>query len=101
MVSLDLANKLRFERANMCARVKNGSLPVAFLIMNNPRCLHTMTVGALLAKQSRWGKKRARRLLTRIDIKESREIGKLTWRQRNALADALGNRDIDWTKEMR
>lgn len=95
------ANKVLAERRNMLARVKNGSLPVAFLVMNNPKCLHTLTIGALLQKQKSWGRKRMLRFLLRLQIGENREIIELTWRQRNEIADTLGNKGVDWTREMR
>lgn len=96
-----MANQVKTERANVVARVKNGSVSVAFLIVNNPKCLHSMEIGALLKKQSRWGQKKVQRLLNRLDIKTNKPIGDLTWRQRNVLADALGNKDVDWTQEVR
>jgi hypothetical protein len=48
-----------------------------------------MTVGELLRSQRHWGRTRARIFLSSLALNEHRELGRLTERQRNALADEL------------
>lgn len=81
------ANQVKAERGRMCAEVKNRTISVSFLVLNNPKCLRSMTIGALLCRQTGWGRKRALRLLARAELRESKPVGDLTWRQRNLLVD--------------
>jgi hypothetical protein len=48
-----------------------------------------MTVSELLRSQSRWGRTRTRKFLVPLAVNENRQLGRLTLRQREALAGAL------------
>jgi hypothetical protein len=49
-----------------------------------------MTIADLLTSQHRWGQTRCRRFLASIPMLETKTIGTMTERQRNALALKLG-----------
>jgi hypothetical protein len=48
-----------------------------------------MTVSELLRSQSRWGRTRTRKFLMPLAVNENRQLGRLTLRQKEALAGAL------------
>ena len=48
-----------------------------------------MSVSELLRSQSRWGRTRTRKFLMPLALNENRQLGRLTQRQREALAGAL------------
>ena len=48
-----------------------------------------MSVSELLRSQSRWGRTRTRKFLVPLAVNENRQLGRLTLRQREALAGAL------------
>jgi hypothetical protein len=88
MQALALANRIRLSRAAMKRRVYAGELKASALLRDTPWEVLSMTIGELLRSQRRWGRTRARRLLTQHAINENREIGRLTIRQLEVLAQA-------------
>jgi hypothetical protein len=48
-----------------------------------------MSVSELLRSQSRWGRTRTRKFLVPLAVNENRQLGRLTMRQKEALAGAL------------
>jgi hypothetical protein len=51
-----------------------------------------MTVSELLRSQSRWGRTRTRKFLMPLAVNENRQLGRLTLRQKEALAGALADK---------
>ncbi len=51
-----------------------------------------MSVSELLRSQSRWGRTRTRKFLVPLAVSENRQLGRLTLRQREALAGALATK---------
>ena len=48
-----------------------------------------MCISELLSAQRRWGKARSRKLIQHAGLKETKELGSMTERQRRVLASAL------------
>jgi hypothetical protein len=88
--ALERANRVRLARANLKRRIADGELAVADVILSRPWEAETMEVCHLLLSQRRWGMQRARKVLAAIPISENKEVGKMTERQRHALAQKLG-----------
>ena len=89
--ALQLANRVRHARAELKARVANGQLAVADVILTCPFEVAGMPVGHLLATQRGWGKVRSRQFLARVAVREHKSIGSLTQRQRLAVAAQLAH----------
>jgi hypothetical protein len=87
------ANRVRLARAGMKRRIAAGDASVAEVVLTCPWEAHSMEVGDLLMSQKRWGLARCRRLLVSIGVPENKPVGKLTERQRLALARALTARE--------
>jgi hypothetical protein len=87
--ALEKANEVRLARAELKRRIAQGNLCAARIILDSPSEASSWAVGDLLTSQRRWGSQRSRKFLSRLQISERREIGKLTERQRRALAAAL------------
>ncbi len=87
--ALQHANEVRIARADLKRQVRSGSVTAAVVVELCPWEAQTMAIGELLRTQQRWGHKRASGLLREHAISETRLIGKLTERQRVALAGAL------------
>ena len=89
MQALAHANRVRLARAALKRSVASGQLDAAEIVRNCPWEVETMTVGELLRSQRRWGRTRARKFLFALSLNENRELGRLTERQRRALAEQL------------
>ena len=89
--ALQHANRVRLARAGMKRRIAAGEMSVAEVVLTCPWQAHSMEVGDLLMSQKRWGLARCRRLLVSIGVPENKPVGKLTERQRLALAHALSS----------
>lgn len=89
--ALARANEVRLARAGLKRRVSEGEVSVADVILNPPWEAETMPVLDLLMSQRRWGLTRCRKFLTCIPIPENKPIGKLTERQRLAMARMLAS----------
>ena len=88
--ALARANEVRLARAELKRRIAEGELTVGAIVLDAPWEAETMTVADLLMSQRRWGRTRCRRLLQGIPMSETKTVGSLTDRQRQAVADVLG-----------
>lgn len=89
MRALAKANEVRLARASLKRSIAAGDTTVAEVLDDHPLEAEGMTVAELLASQRRWGKTRSRKLLSRLDLTESKRIGTLTERQMKLLKAAL------------
>src|SRR4051795_11879420 len=87
--ALQRANEVRLARAALKRLVASGELSVADVILACPAEVEGMAVSDLLMSQRRWGRTRCRKFLATIPITENKPIGKLTDRQRRAVASEL------------
>lgn len=87
--ALERANRVRLARAELKRRVAQGEISVAEVVLECPWEAESMMVADLLAAQRRWGITRCRKLLASIPMSETKTVGSMTERQRNALAGAL------------
>ena len=87
--ALEHANRVRLARAELKRQVAAGKVMVADVVVESPWQARSMEVSELLMSQKRWGRERCRRLLLSIGVPENKAIGKLTERQRLALAAVL------------
>jgi hypothetical protein len=69
--------------------VAAGRITVAELVLDSPWEAESMTISELLRSQRRWGRTRARKFLSSLNLSENKPVGTLTQRQRRLLAAAL------------
>jgi len=99
MRALARANRVRLARAELKRQVAEGETTVAEVVLECPWEAESMPVADLLMSQHRWGQTRCRRFLSAIPMSETRTVGSLTERQRNALATQLGGaRELSLTR---
>jgi hypothetical protein len=89
MHALAYANRVRLARAALKRSVKAGRVPAGEVIRDCPWEVETMPISELLRSQRRWGRTRARKFLLSLSLNESRQLGRLTERQRLLLAHEL------------
>lgn len=89
MRALARANEVRLARAALKREIAAGSRSALEVVREVPWEAESMAVGELLAAQRRWGKARSRKLINSAGLKETKEVGALTERQRRVLAGAL------------
>ena len=89
MRALAHANQIRLARASLKRAISAGTAHAADVVRDCPSEVETMTVSELLRSQRRWGRTRARKFLTPLNVHENRELGRLTVRQRDELARRL------------
>jgi hypothetical protein len=89
MRALAQANRVRLARAELKRQVADGEVDVAGVVLDCPWEAESMTIADLLMSQHRWGRTRCRRFLASIPMLETKTIGSMTDRQRNALAGQL------------
>ena len=87
--ALELANRVRLARAALKREVQAGNKPAQEIVRACPWEAETMSVSELLRSQARWGRTRTRKFLGPLAVNENRQLGRLTLRQREALAGAL------------
>ncbi len=87
--ALELANRVRRARAELKARIADGQLGAAEVILTCPYGTATMPLAQLLASQRGWGDARCRAFLARASVHEQKVIGSLTERQRRVIASLL------------
>lgn len=92
MQALAYANHVRLARAALKRSVKAGNVSAAEVIRSCPSEAETMTISELLRSQRRWGRTRARKFLFNLSLNESRQLGRLTERQRMLIAAELQRR---------
>lgn len=89
MRALMQANRVRLARAELKQRVCDGALSAAEVVRECPWEAESMEIAELLMSQHRWGRQRCRRFLASISISETKTVGSMTQRQRDALASHL------------
>jgi hypothetical protein len=89
MQALAHANRIRLARAALKREVRAGDANAADVVRKCPFEVETMTVSELLRSQQRWGRTRARKFLSSLALNENRQLGRLTDRQRQLLANEL------------
>jgi hypothetical protein len=89
MRALEQANRVRLARAELKRRVTDGEVAVAEVVRDCPWETDSMAIAELLMSQHRWGRQRCRRFLGSILMSETKTIGSMTDRQREALATQL------------
>jgi len=89
MRALEQANRVRLARAELKRQVADGELTVAEVVQTCPWEAESMAIAELLMSQHRWGRQRCRRFLAPIPMTETKTVGSMTDRQRDALASRL------------
>jgi hypothetical protein len=87
--ALQLANQVRRARSQLKARIADGQLPAAEVILTCPSEMASMTIVQLLESQRGWGEVRSRAFLAQAAVAEDKSIGSLTERQRHVVASLL------------
>lgn len=93
--ALARANEVRLARAELKRRVHDGEVAVADVVLGVPWEAETMTVADLVMSQRRWGLTRCRKLLQTVPMSETKTVGAMTDRQREAVAAALTRQAAD------
>lgn len=86
MQALQRANEVRLARADLKRRIGDGATSVREVILTCPWEVASMPLDELLVSQHRWGTTRCRKFLAEIGLSETKTVGSLTDRQRQALA---------------
>ncbi|MGI8556828.1 MAG: hypothetical protein ACR2ND_00720 [Solirubrobacteraceae bacterium] len=89
MRALNRANEVRLARAGLKRSVASGEVRVADVILDSRWEAASMSVADLLMSQRRWGRTRCRKFLASVPMSETKTVGSMTDRQRNALAAML------------
>ena len=89
--ALHRANEVRLARAELKRRIGAGEISAADVILESPWEAESMSVADVLMSQRRWGHQRCCKVLAQIPVSETNTVGSLTDRQRQALAELLGN----------
>jgi hypothetical protein len=89
MQALARANQVRLARAALKREIGSGRRGVIDTVVERPWEVESMTLSELLRSQRRWGRARARKLLTSIGLSEGKRLGTLTERQVGILVRAL------------
>ena len=93
MRALEQANRVRLARAELKRQVAEGEVTVADVVKDCPWEAESMAIAELLMSQHRWGRQRCRRVLASLAISETKTVGSMTDRQRDALAARLEGGD--------
>src|SRR3954451_18256379 len=89
MQALAHANRVRLAQSELKRQVADGELSVAEIVLDCPWEAERMTIGDLLMSQHRWGSTRCRRFLMSVGMNETKTIGSMTDRRRQALPARL------------
>lgn len=100
MRALAQANRVRLARAELKRQVAEGEASVADVVLTCPWEAESMTISDLLMSQHRWGRTRCRRFLASIPMSETKTVGSMTERQRNALAGMLAGDPVYSVSEL-
>lgn len=92
--ALERANQVRLARAGLKRRIALGEVSAADVLLHCPPEAVSWPIGELLISQRRWGSSRCRKFLSRNQLVETKQIGKLTDRQRRLLASELVPADV-------
>ena len=90
--ALERANSIRLARAELKRAIASGQTEPADVVRRPPEEAATMALAELLTSQRRWGRKRVRKFLLPLGLDESRQLGALTSRQRELLAESLAEK---------
>ena len=96
MRALEQANRVRLARAELKRQVGEGETSVGEVVRANPWETESMAIAELLMSQHRWGRQRCRRFLSTIGISETKTIGSLTDRQRDAFSAQIEDGSEDY-----
>jgi hypothetical protein len=94
MQALARANQVRLARAALKRDIGAGRRGVIDTVVECPWEVESMTLSELLRSQRRWGRARARKLLTSIGLSEGKRLGTLTERQVGILVRALQAKSV-------
>jgi predicted DNA-binding protein (UPF0251 family) len=94
MQALARANQVRLARAALKRDIGAGRRNVIDTVIERPWEVESMTLSELLRSQRRWGRARARKLLTSIGLSEGKRLGTLTERQVGILVRALQAKSV-------
>ena len=89
LLALRQANRVRVARAELKRKIARDEVSVAQVVVDCPWEAASMEIGDLIRSQRRWGAARCRRLLVSVGLRENKEVGALTDRQRKLLAAVL------------
>jgi hypothetical protein len=90
MQALAHANRVRLARAALKREIKTGTTNAADVVRDCPLEVESMTVSELLRSQDRWGRSRVKKFLGQFEgVSESRELRRLSIRQRDLIARRL------------
>jgi hypothetical protein len=87
--ALALASRVRAQRAALKLQLKQGSISIARLISDPPRCLGTANISEPLMALPGYGPVKVRRLLERCRVSPRKTVAGLNERQRRELIRAL------------
>ena len=90
--ALERANHVRSARATAKRRIATGELTAAEVILAHQWEFDTMPITEILISQRQWGSGRCHQFLLRLTMRENKEIGSMTQRQRTAAAALLTDR---------
>ena len=90
--ALERANHVRSARATAKRRIATGELTAAEVILAHQWEFDTMPITEILISQRQWGRGRCHQFLLRLTLREDKEIGSMTQRQRTAAAALLTDR---------
>ena len=90
--ALERANHVRSARATAKRRIATGELTAAEVILAHQWEFDTMPITEILISQRQWGRGRCHQFLLRLTLREDKEIGSMTQRQRTAAAAQLTDR---------
>ena len=89
MEALELANRIRCERARVKRELRENPSLVLALVADPPAFLGSMKVEKLLVAVPRMGVVKARRMMVSARISDAKTVGGLSPRQRTELVDLL------------
>ena len=95
MRALSQANRVRLARAELKRQIADGHRTVAEVVQACPWEAASMSIADLLMSQHRWGRTRCRRFLSSIPMSETKTVGSMTDRQRQALAARLSGEQVE------
>lgn len=88
MQALALANEAKRGHTALKREVRSGALSVA-VALKDVRATGNLTLGKLLAAQTRWGSTRTRRFCLSLGIPENKRVDQLTERQRTLVGERV------------
>jgi hypothetical protein len=97
--ALARANQVRLARAELKRAIARGDMDAADVVRRCPWETASMTIAELLTSQPRWGRTRVRKFLMPLSIRETKQLGTLTERQRHLVARELAKRSASSLSE--